>query len=367
MKKFIRRDFLKAASVAAVGAGAFSLAGCETKTDSSPISQDKKTYEWKMVTTWPPHFPILGEYADEFAKWINEMSEGRLKIQVYGGGELVPALEVFDAVSQGVAEMGHGAAYYWAGKLPSAQFFGCVPFGMNAQQVNAWLYFDGGLELWRELYSNHNLMPFPCGNTGGQMGGWFNKEINSLKDFVGLKMRIPGLGGKVITKTGATSILAPGGELYTDLDRGVIDALEWVGPYHDSLMGFDKIAKYYYYPGWQEPGSVLELIVNKNAYDQLPADLKNIIEVAAAKVNVLMLSAFEVKNTEYYLKMKKEGKVQFRQFSDDILEALRKYTKEVIDEITSSNAMAKKVYDSYSNFKKNIYEWDSIAERNYKV
>jgi TRAP-type mannitol/chloroaromatic compound transport system substrate-binding protein len=366
MKKYFRREFMKSAALAAAGAGSL-LAGCETKTENSHVKNSGETFEWKLVTTWPPHFPILGEYVDEMSKWISTMSDGRLKIQVYGGGELVPALEVFDAVSQGVAEMGHGAAYYWAGKLPSAQFFGCVPFGMNAQQVNSWLYFGGGLDLWRELYSEHNLYPFPGGNTGGQMGGWFNKEINSIKDFTGLKMRIPGIGGKVISKTGATAILAPGGELYTDLDRGVIDALEWVGPYHDSLMGFDKIAKYYYFPGWQEPGSVLELIVNKNAYNQLPDDLKNIIETAAYKLNIMMLSSFEAKNTEYYLKMKQEGKVQFRQFSDDILEALRKYTQEVINEITSSNQMAEKVYDSYSNFKKNIYEWDSIAERNYKA
>lgn len=367
MKKFIRRDFLKTTATAALGAGTLHLTGCENKTGTSTVQTDGRTFEWRMVTTWPPHFPILGEFVDELAKNIDVMSNGRLKIQVYGGGELVPPLEVFDAVSQGVAEMGHGAAYYWAGKLPSAQFFGCVPFGMNAQQVNAWLYFGGGLELWRDLYANLNLFPFPCGNTGGQVGGWFNKEINSIEDFSGLKMRIPGIGGKVITKTGATSILAPGGELYTDLDRGVIDALEWIGPYHDSLMGFDKIAGYCYYPGWHEPGSVLELIVNRNKYEQLPPDLKNIIEVAASKINVLTLSAFEAKNTEYYIKMKKEGKVKFRKFPEKVLKVLQKYTDEVIAEITSSNEMAKKVYESYSSFKKNIYEWDAIAERNYEV
>ena len=369
MKKIVRRDFIKNVSLStiAISSGVISSCTNESKENTSSAVDMGKTFEWKLVTTWPPHFPILGEYVDEFAKWIEQMSNGRLKIQVYGGGELVPALEVFDAVSGGVAEMGHGSAYYWAGKLPSAQFFGSVPFGMNAQQVNAWLYFGGGLDLWRELYSEHSLVPFVCGNTGGQMGGWFNKEINTIKDFVGLKMRIPGLGGKVIAKTGATSVLAPGGELYTDLDRGVIDALEWIGPYHDSIMGFDKIAKYYYYPGWQEPGPVLELIINKNAYEQLPLDLKEIIEVAAAKVNVTMLAAFEAKNTEYFFKMKKEGKVQFRQFSDEILQTLRKYTDEAISDITSSNEMAKKVYDSYMSFKKNIYEWDLMAEKNYKV
>ncbi len=368
MKKLIRRDFIKNISLSTIAVSSGIISGCSTENKnntSSNIDQNKK-YEWKLVTTWTPHFPLLGEYVDEFAKWVEEMSNGRLLIHVYGGGELVPALEVFDAVSQGVSEMGHASAYYWAGKMPSAQFFGSVPFGMNAQQVNSWLYFGGGLELWRELYAEHNLIPFVGGNTGGQMGGWFNREINSIQDFVGLKMRIPGLGGKVISKTGAASILAPGGELYTDLDRGVIDALEWIGPYHDSIMGFDKIAKYYYYPGWQEPGPVLELLVNKNAYESLPSDLKTIIETAAAKLNVAMLSAFEAKNSEYYFKMKKEGRVQFRQFSNDILEKLRTFTNEAINEITSADAFAKKIYESYSNFKKNIYEWDMMAEKNYK-
>lgn len=365
MKKLDRKHFIKSASLAAV-AGSTFLSGCMKENDkSSTTTSSKEKFEWKLVTTWPPHFPILGEFVDQMADWIGKMSDGRLKIQVYGGGELVPALEVFDAVSSGVAEIGHGAAYYWAGKLPAAQFFGSVPFGMNAQEVNSWLYFGGGLDLWRELYTNYNLFPFPAGNTGGQMGGWFNKQINSIKDYSGLKMRIPGIGGKVISKAGGTSILAPGGELYTDLERGVIDALEWIGPYHDHLMGFDKIAKYYYYPGWQEPGPTLELILNKDAYNKLPEDLKHIVEIAAGQLNLMMLSAFEQKNTEYYFKLKNEGKVQFRQFPDDVLNTFRKLTDEVIEEIISSDAMSKKVYSSYKNFKENISEWSTIAERNY--
>ena len=366
MKKLQRRDFLKNASLATAAAVGGTLIGCGVKSNEGPAIQDGKTYEWRMVTTWPPHFPILGEYAEELAKWIETMSGGRMKIQVYGGGELVPALETFDAVSQGVAEMGHSGAYYWAGKSPAAQFFSSVPFGMNTQQFNAWLYEGGGIELWNELYSQFNLKVFPCGNTGGQMGGWFNKEINTAADFKGLKMRMPGLGGKVITKAGATSILAPGGELYTDLERGVIDALEWVGPYHDYLMGFPQIAKYYYYPGWHEPEATLELLINKSKFDELPDYLKKIIEVGCAATNIRILSAFEQKNTEYYFKIKQENKVQMRKFSDDLLNTLRNYTKEVIEEITSSNPMCKKVYESASKFKKNIYEWNTIAERNYE-
>jgi TRAP-type mannitol/chloroaromatic compound transport system substrate-binding protein len=366
MKKLQRRDFLKNSSLAAAAAASGTLAACNSeRKDNGPDILDGKTYEWKVVTTWPPHFPILGEYVEELAKWIETMSGGKMKIQVYGGGELVPALEVFDAVSQGVAEMGHGGPYYWAGKAPAAQFFSCIPFGMNTQQFNAWMYDGGGYELWEELYAQFNLKPFLCGNTGGQMGGWFNKEINSVTDLRGLKIRMPGLGGKVITKAGATSILSPAGELYTNLERGVIDALEWIGPYHDYLMGFHEIAKYYYYPGWHEPTASLELTVNKNAFDQLPDYLKKIIEIGCAAVNVRMLSSFEAKNTEYYFKIKKEKKVQLRKYSDDILTTLRKFRDEVIDEIISSDPISKKTYESAAKFKKNIYEWNEITERNY--
>lgn len=367
MKKIQRKDFIKGASITAVAASTGLLAACNTKKENKTVSiNTNETYDWKMVTAWPPGFPILGEYAEKVAKWIAEASDGRMRIQVYGGGELVPALEVFDAVSGGVAEMGHSAPYYWAGKLPAAQIFSSVPFGMTARQMYAWHFFGGGLEMWRELYADFNLYPFPCGNTGGQMGGWFNKEINSIGDFKGLKMRIPGLGGKVITKTGASSILSPGGELYTNLERGVIDALEWIGPYHDYLMGFHKIAKYYYYPGWHEPASMMELMVNREAFEKLPNDLKNIITVASGAVNTLMLSAFDQKNMEYYLKMKKEGRVEFREFSEPVLNKLKAYTDEVMEEITGKDSMSKKAYESFNSFKMNMYDWFKISERNYR-
>ncbi len=235
-----------------------------------------------MVTTWPPTLPILQDSAKLVAKWVEEMSEGRMKITVYGGGELIPSLEVFEAVTQGVAEMGHGASYYWAGKAPAAQFFGSVPFGMNAQQMISWLYSGGGLQLWEELYAPLNLVPMPVGNTGPQMGGWFKREINSPSDLQGLKMRIPGLGGDVIKRAGGSAILSALGEIYTNLERGVIDAAEWIGPYHDYLQGFHKAAEYYYYPGWQEPQTVTELMINKSAFDALPPYLQNIIRTAAA-------------------------------------------------------------------------------------
>ncbi len=366
MKKFERREFLKSASVAAAAlatGGVLASCGSEDKKGAPAVISGKK-YEWKMVTTWPPHFPLLGTYADKMAEWIEKMSDGRIKIHVYGGGELVPALETFDAVSSGVAEMGHGAAYYWAGKAAAVQFFSSVPFGMNTQQFNAWIYQGGGLELYEKVYAPFNLIPIPAGNTGAQMGGWFNKKINSVADMKGLKMRMAGLGGKVIKQIGATSILAPAGELYTDLDRGVIDALEWVGPYHDYLLGFHKIAKYYYSPGWQEPTAGIELTVNKDEFEKLPGDLQTIIRTAATAASIEMLSDFEAKNAEYYIKLKNEN-INFQTFPDSVLNALREATKEVIANITSADQMSKTVYDSYSKFQKSITEWNSLVERNY--
>ncbi len=325
----------------------------------------QKNYRWKMVTTWRPHFPVLGEGADKLAKWIDEMSNGRLKISVYGSGELIPALGVFDAVSSGTVEMGHGASYYWAGKVPAAQFFASVPFGLNAQSMNSWLYSGGGLKLWEEVYKPFNLKPFPAGNTGVQMGGWFNKEINSLEDLKGLKMRIPGLGGKVLAKAGGNSILVAGGEIYTNLDRGVIDATEWVGPFHDLKMGFYKAAKYYYYPGWHEPGTTLELIINTEAWASLPPDLQAIVEAATYKANIWMISEFEAKNNAHLQTLLKKHKVQLRRFPDSVLGGLKKLSDEVLEEMAADDPVSKKVYESFKKFQKNISTWNQMSESAY--
>lgn len=369
MKNLDRRDFLKQAGTAAAVGGSALVFGCRPEEKGqAPAAVTRKTYRWRMVTTWPPHFPVLGEGADRLAQAIEQMSEGQLQIQVYGGGELVPPLQAFDAVSQGTAEMGHGAAYYWAGKSPATQFFASIPFGMNAQQMNAWLYHGGGLQLWQEVYAPFSLVPMPAGNTGVQMGGWFNKEINSTADLKGLKMRIPGLGGKVIAKAGGSAILSAGGEIYTNLERGVIDATEWVGPYHDYLMGFYKVARYYYYPGWHEPGSVLELFVNRAAWESLPAHLQAIIRAAAAQANVTMLAEFEAQNNLYLQKLVDEHRVQLREFPRDVLQAFRRYAAEVVDEVTAGDPMSKKVYDSFRTFQKNISAWAKISEvANYEL
>ena len=370
MKKLKRREFLGKASTATIAGSAAMLLGCggsesAKQTGGAPAVHSGKLHEWKLVTTWPPHFPVIGEGVDLFAKWVAEMSGGRLKIQVYGGGELVPALEAFEAASQGIVEIFHGASYYWAGKVPAAQFFTAVPFGMNAQQMNAWIISGGGLSLWEEVYAPFNLIPIPAGNTGVQMGGWFNKEINSIADLRGLKMRIPGLGGKVITQAGGTGLTTPGAEIYTNLERGVIDATEWVGPFHDYLMGFHKIAKFYYYPGWHEPGPVLELGINKNAYESIPEDLQAIIRTAAMRLNIWMLSEFEAKNNEYLQKIINSKRVKLIKYPDDVLQALKKHTNEVINELVVKDAVAKKVYESFDTFRQQISGWANVSEKVY--
>jgi len=321
-----------------------------------------KTYSWKLVTSWAPKFPVLGEGAEKFAQWVDSASNGRLRIKVYGAGELVPGLEVFNAVSAGTAEMGHSASYYWSGKVPSSPLFASIPFGLNAQQFNAWYYGGGGKELWEEAYAPQGVIPFLCGNTGVQMGGWFNKEIKSMNDLKGLKMRIPGWGGKVITKAGGSSVTLAAPEIYTSLERGVIDATEWIGPYHDYKLGLHKVAKYYYYPGWHEPGTAFELIVNKKAFESLPSDLQEIVRTAAARTNIWVLSEFEAQNNTYLQKLINEEKVQLKEFPKDVLMELKKLAKEVAEEETSKDPQAKKVYESMMAFKKNILEWNKKSE-----
>jgi TRAP-type mannitol/chloroaromatic compound transport system substrate-binding protein len=366
-KKINRKQFLKAAAIAGFSATALNACTSDSSTKdlTAPNLISTKKYKWKMVTTWPPNFPVVGTGAVKYAEWVNEMTSGQIEIKVYGGGTLVPALEVFDAVSGGASEMGSGASYYWAGKNPSLQFFTTVPFGLNAQQMNSWLFAGGGMELWREQYAKYNLVPFAGGNTGVQMAGWFNKEINSIEDFKGLKMRIPGLGGKVLQEIGGTPVLSAGSEIYTNLERGVIDATEWIGPYHDYLMGFHDIAKYYYSPGWHEPGSNLEIIINKRLYDGLPKSLQSILEAAAYRLNAWTLAEFEAKNNEYLQKIINESNVEIRQLSPEVLNGLYEARQKIINDLIEQNEDSKKVYASYSKFQKEITTWSKYSEGLY--
>lgn len=369
MSKYSRRKFIKSASALTAFGGALSVIGCQKPgTDSGTDSVEFPSLNWKLVTTWPPNFPIFGDMLEVFCKWVEEMSSGKFKIQMYAGGELIPPFESFEAVSGGMAEMGHGAAYYWAGKVPAATYFCSVPFGMTAQQTNAWFYNGDGLKLWEEVYSRFNLVPFPGGNTGGQMGGWFKKEINSMDDLKGLKMRIPGLGGQVITKAGGTTVLSPGAEIFTNLERGVIDATEWVGPNHDYNLGLPQVAKYYYYPGWQEPSACCDLFVNKSAYENLPQGYKDIIKTGAMALNLGMLSMFEMKNTEYLDKIKTEfPDVRILKFPDEVISGLKEISKQVISEQIAGDAESKKVYDSYSEFQQRIHVYTEMTEVNWSL
>lgn len=347
--------------------GLLVLAGCGGGQEDQGSGQaaSQETFRWKLVTSWPKNYPGLGTAPEDFATMVDEMSQGRLKIKVYGAGELVPALEVFDAVSQGTAEMGHSAAYYWKGKSPAAPFFTSIPFGLNVMEMNAWLHYGGGLELWREVYEPFNLVPFAAGSTGVQMAGWFNREINSIEDLKGLKMRIPGIGGEVLSRAGGQSVTISGGELYTSLQTNVIDATEWVAPYNDLAFGFHQIAKYYYYPGWQEPGPVLELIVNKTAYDSLPEDLKTMVEVAARAVNQDMLDMYTARNNEALKELVEKHGVIVRPLPKEVLDRLRELSAQVLEEIAASDPLAAKAWASQKAFKEGVMGYHEISEEAY--
>ncbi|NNF52385.1 MAG: TRAP transporter substrate-binding protein [Gammaproteobacteria bacterium] len=362
MKIIKRRDFIAALGAGALGSAGLAACTREAPDTSSAPGSRRKKIRWKLVSTWPPNFPGVGTMVNELASMITSMSGGRLEVKVFGGGELVPALQVFDAVSRGTAELGHGAAYYWKGSVPAAQFFAAVPFGMTAQQMNAWLYYGGGIELWRELYEPFGLVPFPAGNTGVQMGGWFNREINSVEDLRGLKMRIPGLGGEVLRRAGGTPVTLPGSEIFTSLQTGAIDATEWIGPYNDLAFGLNKAAKYYYYPGWHEPGSTLECIVNKSAYESLPEDLKAIVSAACDAANVRMLSEYTARNAEALQRLRDEGATEIRRFPEPVLDKLRGHSEEILEELTASDPVVAKVRDSYRSFYRRAHAWHEISE-----
>lgn len=350
-----RRDFINKASVGALVAGSSVL--------GPGVAHAQAKFKWKMVTAWPKNFPGLGVGANLLAQMINEMSGGRITVKVYGAKELVPAFEVFDAVSNGTAQMGHSGAYYWKGKNEATQFFSSVPFGLTAQEMNAWLYYGGGMELWRELYAPFNLIPLAAGNTGVQMAGWFNREIKTVDDLKGLKMRIPGLGGEVLRRAGGTTVNIPGGELFTSLQSGALDATEWVGPYNDLAFGFYKVAKYYYYPGWHEPGSTLEAIINKQAFNELPADLQSIVTAACKAVNMDMLSDYTARNNQALETLVNKHGVQLRALPDDVLRKLKQISEEVVLELANKDPMAKKIYTSFNQFRTQVSHWSALSEQ----
>ena len=286
-----------------------------------------------MVTTWPKNFPGLGTGAQRLADRITSGTEGRIEVKLFAAGELVPPFESFDAVSQGTADMYHAAEYYWQGKSKAFNFFATVPFGLTASEVDAWIYHAGGQELWDELGADFNLKPLMAGNTGVQWGGWFNKEMNSVEDFKGLKMRMPGLGGEVLRRVGATAIALPGGEIFPALQSGTIDATEWVGPWNDLAFGFYKITKYYYWPGFHEPGTVLSFGINKEVWESLSASDQSLFQTAAAAENSYVLAEFNARNSDALETLINEHGVQVRRVSDEMLNALGEASGQVVAEV----------------------------------
>ena len=353
------------ASLLAISTLALTACGDKQSGGDSGQNVAAKTYKWKMVTSWPKNFPGLGMAPERFAKDVEEMSGGRLKIQVYGAGELVPGFQVFDAVSGGTAQMGHSGSYYWKGKIPSSPIFGAIPFGMTATELNAWLHYGGGLELWQEMYKPFGIIPMAGGNSGAQFAGWFKKEIQSMEDLKGLKMRIPGLAGEVLQRAGAVPVTLTGGEIFSSLQSGAIDASEWVGPYNDLAFGFYQAAEYYYSSIWHEPGTGLEFLINEKAFNELPKDLQKIVKVAARAVNESTLDEYNARNNESLHQLLDKHKVKLRTLPEPVLAELKRITAEVMAEQADKDAGFAKVWKSYSEFMASIREYHDLTLKEY--
>lgn len=356
-KPTTRRQFIKTAATAGVAAAAAPAASF-----AAPAVITDKKFEWKMAMTWPKVLPGLGTGAVRLAERITKLTEGRLTVKVYGANELIPALECFDAVSDGSIQCAHSASYYWLSKNRSFAFFCAVPGGMTQQEHNGWLYYDNGLELWHKLAAPFNIIPFPAGNTGTQMGGWFTKELKSLADLKGLKIRMPGLAGEVVTKLGANTQNIPGGELFTSLQSGVIDALEWVGPWNDMALGFHRIASHYYGPGFHEGCATLEMLINKEAYEELPTDLQLIVKGACATENMLMTSEYYANNIRAMAELRKTPGLTVAEYPQDILKAAMEISREVQAGTVDGGELSKQIYESYHAFQKKSMEMLPVTE-----
>lgn len=331
----------------------------------SPAHAAEKVYKLKLAETWPTNFGVFSEPARRMADLANKMSNGRLEIRIDTANKHKSAFGVFDMVRAGQYDMGHSASYYWKGKVPNTLYFTTMPFGMTATEQYGWFYYGGGMELMQKVYEPFNLMSFPGGNTGVQMGGWFQKEINTVEDLQGLKMRIPGFAGEVLAKLGANPTNIPPGELYTSLERRTIDALEWVGPSMDLRMGFHKIAPYYY-TGWHEPGTELQFLVNKRTFDKLPGDLQEILQAAMRVAAYDMTIKSHHESGQNWATMKAEfPNVEVKSFPPEVLAALRKANDDLLAEHAANDPLAKEILDSQSEYMGVVRQWTDIADRAY--
>ena len=351
-----RRAFLKTA-----GAGTVAVAATASSSFPKPaLSQGNM--QWRMQTTWPKNFPGLGTGANTLAEYITTASGGRLTVEVFGGGEIVPPFETMDAVSSGTIEMGHGAPYYWKGKVPATQFIASTPFGLNVAEQNAWVQFGGGQELADKVYEQLGCKFFASGNTGVQAGGWFNKEINSLEDYKGLKMRIPGLGGEVVKAAGGNVVNLPGGEIPPALASGAIDATEWVGPYNDLAFGLYKSAKFYYYPGWHEPATLLDNFINLTAWESLDSELQAIVATANAYANLFVLNEFIANNNQSLDTLVNQHGVTLKKFPDEVLTGLGALAGQVIGDLASQDPLSREVLESIVKFRGQAIGYAKVSE-----
>ncbi len=341
------------------------VAGCGSETGSGPAVVSQPKLNWRLASSFPRSLDTIYGAAEVLAARVEALSEGRFKIRCHPSGELVPPLQVLDATQQGTVQVGHTASYYYTGKNPALAFDTAMPFGLTARQQNAWLFRGGGLDAMRSVLSDFGIINFPAGNTGTQMGGWFRQPFSSLSELSALKMRIPGLGAEVMSRLGVSVQTIAGGEIYPALERGVIDATEWVGPYDDEKLGFHKVARHYYYPGWWEPGPTLSAFVNQKAWDSLPATYQEMFTVAAYEANTEMLAAYDALNPPALARLLGEG-VELHRFPDDVLRAAHDHAFELMNEEASKDPAYKKTFDSWSAFRDASYNWFSTAEHGYE-
>jgi TRAP-type mannitol/chloroaromatic compound transport system substrate-binding protein len=350
-----RREFLKTSGAAAAA----------TATLAAPaLAQEAPELTWRCTSSFPKSLDTIYGAAEVFAKHVSEMTNGKFKIQVFAAGEIVPGLQAADAVTNATVEMCHTAAYYFVGKDPTFALGATVPFGLNSRQMNAWIYQGGGLDLMNEFYAKYNFVSIPAGNTGAQMGGWWRKEIKSVADLQGVKMRIAGIAGQIMAKMGVVPQQIAGGDIYPALEKGTIDSAEWIGPYDDEKLGFQKVAPFYYYPGWWEGGLMLNLFINKEKFDSLPETYKAIVRAAAAQADIYMMARYDMVNGPALKKLAASG-AQLRPFPQDVMQAAFKAANEVYDEISGKNESFKKIYDSMKAYRGEAYFWFQFSEGFY--
>jgi TRAP-type mannitol/chloroaromatic compound transport system substrate-binding protein len=344
------------------GAAAAGLSACGKPAPVAPAIEAPKRWHWRLATSWPRTLKGPANAARLFAQRVTRLSGGRLTIKVFAAGSLMPAFEVLDAVIEGRVEAGHSAAHFWSGRSPAAAFFATVPFGLTAQEMSAWLYRGGGLELWRELYAGFGVVPYPCGNLGAQMAGWFSRELRSLRDVRGLKMRLPGLGGEVWKRIGGVPVEVRGEDLPAAFAEGRIDAAEWMSPYNDIDTGLRAAARYCYFPGWQEPGCTLELIVNQAALTELPDDLRAIVETTAQSVNEECLALYNARNPVALDTLANREQTEFRQLPADVLRALKEASAQVLVDLAGTDDITRRVYTSWLAFREQSRQWQRLSE-----